>query len=284
MGFKDLHLKLAKRFGLGRFLGREGGSGGNDEKGKRFSWMTPVSHGYYAVEGRSPAAEGDDEVVVQREQVEDNEWWFYGVLHARIGAGVTEYLQDNLFNHNLNQSQMRRKSKETMKKAHLRARAKIMETAKGSCKVGSASAIVINGERLVIAKMGDYKAVICKDGEAFQIGTRHWQKRQHWSNKLFPGAIRFPRMQTTNASDTSNADGSKDFKSLELAVACERIDGNTEFVILASTGVWEVMKEQEAVNLIRHFENPQAAAECLAKEALTRMSKSKIACLIIWFD
>lgn len=82
---------------------------------------------------------------------------------------------------------MRRKSKETMKKAHLRARAKIMETAKGSCKVGSASAIVINGERLVIAKMGDYKAVICKDGEAFQIGTRHWQKRQHWSNKLFPG-------------------------------------------------------------------------------------------------
>lgn len=54
------------------------------------------------------------------------------------------------------------------------------------------------------------------------------------------GAIRFPRMQTT-ASDTSNAaDGSKDFKSLELAVACERIDGNTEFVILASTGVWEV--------------------------------------------
>lgn len=65
--------------------------------------MTPVSHGYYAVEGRSPAAEGDDEVVVQREQVEDNEWWFYGVLHARIGAGVTEYLQDNLFNNNLNQ-------------------------------------------------------------------------------------------------------------------------------------------------------------------------------------
>lgn len=55
------------------------------------------------------------------------------------------------------------------------------------------------------------------------------------------GAIRFPRMQTTSASDTSNADGSKDFKSLELAVACERIDGNTEFVILASTGVWEVI-------------------------------------------
>lgn len=64
--------------------------------------MTPVSHGYYAVEGRSPA-EANDEVVVQREQVEDSEWWFYGVLHARIGAAVTEYLQDHLFNDKLNE-------------------------------------------------------------------------------------------------------------------------------------------------------------------------------------
>lgn len=95
---------------------------------------------------------------------------------------------------------MRRKSKETMKKAHLRARAKIMEAEKGSCNVGSASAIVINGERLVIANMGDYKAVICKDGEAFQIGRRHWRKRQHWSNKFFPGKI----IITFNLPDVSD--------------------------------------------------------------------------------
>lgn len=46
----------------------------------------------------------------------------------------------------------------------------------------------------------------------------------------------------------------------------------------------QVMKNQEAVNLIRHIEDPQEAAECLAKEALTRMSKSTISCLIIRFD
>lgn len=95
----------------------------------------------------------------------------------------------------------------------------------------------------------------------------------------------------------------------ELLVGSERIDSSTEFVILASTGIWEVrcsiyhndyfqqrnsnttivlfvqvMKNQEAVNLIGHIEDAQEAAECLAKEALTRMSKSNISCLIIRFD
>ena len=46
----------------------------------------------------------------------------------------------------------------------------------------------------------------------------------------------------------------------------------------------QAMKPQEAVNLIRHLEDPQEAAECLAKEAITRMSKANISCLIIRFD
>lgn len=46
----------------------------------------------------------------------------------------------------------------------------------------------------------------------------------------------------------------------------------------------QVMQNQEAVNLIRHLEDPKEAAGCLAKEALNRMSKSSIACLIIHFD
>jgi len=44
------------------------------------------------------------------------------------------------------------------------------------------------------------------------------------------------------------------------------------------------MKNQEAVSLISHIEDPQEAAECLANEALNRMSKSNISCLIIRFD
>lgn len=85
---------------------------------------------------------------------------------------------------------MRRKSKETIRKAYLGVRAKIRETTKREdmWKVGSASAIVINGEKLVLAHMGEYRAVVCKDGVAHQVGREHKQStKRHWSYKFFSG-------------------------------------------------------------------------------------------------
>ncbi|CAK9149734.1 unnamed protein product [Ilex paraguariensis] len=272
MGFKNLRLKL-KVFRLRRFLI---GGGGNKKREaeiirKKPSWMLPISHGYYVVEDRSLKGESSeldsDSVVVQREQIEEHEVWFFGVFDARIGDRITKYMQSHLLDKKLKESQMRKRSKETMRKAYIGATAKIRETQKPEelWKVGSASAIVINGEKLVIASMGDYRAVVCRDGEAHQITTSDQQiTKRHWSRRFIQGT--------------------KPSKSSEVLVGSDRIDQDTEFLILASTGIWEVMKHQEAVNLIRHIDDSQEAAEYLAKEALTRMSRSTISCLVIRFD
>lgn len=92
------------------------------------------------------------------------------------------------------QSQMKKKSKETLKKAHVNAKAKARETEKpeSTWKMGSASAIVINGEKLVLANMGDYKAVVCRDGEAFEINRRQQQPtKPHWAHKFFRGIAQY---------------------------------------------------------------------------------------------
>lgn len=46
----------------------------------------------------------------------------------------------------------------------------------------------------------------------------------------------------------------------------------------------QVMKNQEAVDLTWHIQNPNEAAKCLANEALNRFSKRNISCIIIRFD
>ncbi|CAN4120550.1 unnamed protein product [Withania somnifera] len=246
MGFKDFQLKVAKKFKLRNFFAKEEG---NNKKrgsgnGKSLSWMTPITHGYYAAEGGAGARPQTpqsnkvecDKVVVQREQVGDQEWWFYGVFDTRIGGGVSKYLQTHLFNDNLNESRMKKKSKDTLKKAHLNAKAKVRETEKPECtwKLGSASAIVINGERLVLANMGGYKAVVCRDGEAFEINRRQQQPtKPHWSHKLFP-------VRRTALGSGKGGGADKPSKSSELLVGSERIDRDTEFVILANPGIWEV--------------------------------------------
>ncbi len=75
-----------------------------------------------------------------------------------------------------------------MRKAYLGARAKVREAQKAdeTWRVGSASVMVINGEKLVIANMGDYRAVVCRDGVAHQINSGHQQTaKRHWTRRLF---------------------------------------------------------------------------------------------------
>ncbi|XP_058200895.1 putative protein phosphatase 2C-like protein 44 [Rhododendron vialii] len=305
MGFKDFHHKLKVSLLRKLFVGDAGKKKREAEFGKRPSWMVPVSHGYHVVEDRSFAGESNgesdsvpDSVVVQREQIGELEVWFFGVFSGRMGDCVAKSMQSHLFDKKPKESQLKRKSKEAMRKAYVGARGKMKERAEekgkrkekgkvGGC--GSASAIVINGEKLVMANMGGYRAVVCRDGEAHQINrTRQNQgtPRRHWSRKLIPGVIRMPKVRILvhESGAAVGTDKANPKCSAEIVVGDESIDSDTEFVILASTGIWEVMKHQEAVNLIRHIEDPQEAAECLAREALTRMSKSNISCLVIRFE
>ncbi|KAF2285515.1 hypothetical protein GH714_005203 [Hevea brasiliensis] len=267
-----LMLAKIKAFRLGRFLIRDGGKKRKPDAAKKPSWVMPISHGCHVIEDQSVRGasdgSGSGSVVVQREQIEELELWFFGVFDARIGDGVTKYLQSHLFDRN--PKEIRRKSKETMRKAYLGARAKVKETRISDdekWRVGSASVMVINGEKLVMANMGDYRAVVCRDGVAHQVGRKHQQTaKRRWPRRLFSVRIW--------AWNSSKEAGAKHSKGSELVVGAERIDPDTEFVIIASNGIWEVMKNQEAVNLIRHLEDPQEASESLAKEALNRISKT----------
>jgi len=62
-----------------------------------------------------------------------------------------------------------------------------------------------------------------------------------------------------------------------------QINSSIEFVILASDGLWKVMKNQEAVDLVKSTKDPQTAAKRLTSEALGRMSKDDISCIVIRF-
>ncbi|KAK7278425.1 hypothetical protein RJT34_23453 [Clitoria ternatea] len=275
MGFY-LHLKL-KAFRLKRLLLGQGGRKRKHITANKPSWMMPVAYGYHVMKLTTEGFDDSDfdSVVAQREQMDHTELWYFGIFDALIGDKVTKYMQSHFFDKKLQESHMRRKSKEALKRAYFGVRAKIREENKleETCRMSSTSVMVINGEKLVIANVGDYRTVLCRDGIAHQTtGTYQQSTKRHWSRRLF--AVHM----------LGNAAGAKHSRGTELNIRSERIGSDTEFLILASNGIWEVMKNQEAVNLISHIEDPQEAAECLAKEALIRMSKSNISCLIIRFD
>jgi protein phosphatase PTC1 len=68
--------------------------------------MMQVSHGYHVVEDQSFSSTGSDHepesdsVVVQREQIDDLESWFFGVFDPQVGDDVTKYVRSHLFDRN----------------------------------------------------------------------------------------------------------------------------------------------------------------------------------------
>ena len=73
----------------------------------------------------------------------------------------------------------------------------------------------------------------------------------------------------------------KEHISSDPDVAIEDVDDDTEFVILASDGLWKVMSNQEAVDEVRDTRDARKAAVKLVDEAVERGSKDDIACVVV---
>lgn len=233
---------------------------------------TGVSHGFHMVERDN---KGDDSIVhAQREQVDGQEFWLFGAFDQQMCSGITKYLQSHLFDNNPTEHKIRRKAKEAMKKAYVSTKTKIQQEGQKENRFrGATSMLVMKGESFVAASIGSYRAVLCRDGMARQLGMKNQRKaKRRWA----VSDIWNMKCASVNGEDNPR-------KSSRLVVAAQKVEADTEFIILASDGVWEVMRNQEAVALVAHIEDAQKAAECLAEEALNRMSKSAISCIVVRF-
>lgn len=178
-----------------------------------------------------------------------------------------------------------------IRKAYQLTDGKILEKAADLGRGGSTAvtAILIDGERLVVANVGDSRAVVCKNGVAKQLSVDHEpsKERQAIESKggfvsNLPGDV--PRVDGQLAVARAFGDHSlKAHLSSEPHVVEEPVDSDTEFLILASDGLWKVMSNQEAVDSIKTIKDPQAAAKHLTEEAVSKKSKDDISCIVVSF-
>ncbi len=84
----------------------------------------------------------------------------------------------------------------------------------------------------------------------------------------------------------SRAFGDRPLKRFVIAtpdVREEQLTPDDELLILASDGLWDVVSNQEAVNLVREVADAEKAAKRLTEEALQRGSNDNISCIIVRF-
>ncbi|KZV14506.1 putative protein phosphatase 2C 39 [Dorcoceras hygrometricum] len=261
------------------------------DAGKGKSKMSKhITHGYHMVEGKS-AHMMEDYVFAQFKQVGDNELGLFAVFDGHLSHQVPIYLKAHLFNNILKEPDFWSDTENAIRRAYRITDGNILDKSQDLGKGGSTAvtAILINCEKLVVANVGDSRAVICKNGKAKQLSVDHepGTERENIENRggfvlKYPGDV--PRVDGQLAVARAFGDKKlKDHLSSEPDITVEFIDDGTEFVILASDGIWKVMSNQEAVDCIRNIRDTKLAAKRLNEEALNRNSTDDISCIIVRF-
>ncbi|XBJ00953.1 hypothetical protein VPH35_020714 [Triticum aestivum] len=236
----------------------------------------------------------EDYLVAEYRQVGEHDLGLFAIFDGHLGHTVPDFLRAHLFDNILSEPEFLSDTKNAIRKAYLLTDEKILEKAAELGRGGSTAvtAILISSNdsvKLVVANIGDSRAVISKNGKAEQLSVDHEpsmereiieEKGGFVSN--LPGDV--PRVDGQLAVARAFGDRSlKKHLSSEPHVAEEVIDESSDFLILASDGLWKVMTNQEAVDEIKDIRDAQAAAKHLTEQAVNRKSKDDISCVVVNF-
>lgn len=265
-----------------------GRSSCNSGKGRSHEGL--IRYGFSLVKGKANHPM-EDFHVAKFVQVKGHELGLFAIYDGHLGDSVPNYLQKNLFCNILKEEEFWSDPSRSISKAYEKTDQAILSRSSDLGRGGSTAvtAILINGQRLWIANVGDSRAVLSKGGQAIQMTTDHEPNTERGciENKggfvsNMPGDV--PRVNGQLAVSRAFGD-----KSLKLHLRSDPdvrnidIDMGTEILVLASDGLWKVMNNDEAVDIARRIKDPQKAAKCLTAEALKRDSKDDISCVVVRF-
>ncbi|VFR01598.1 unnamed protein product [Cuscuta campestris] len=264
---------------------------GSPDTGKGKSTSKRITHGFHLVKGKANHAM-EDYVVSMFKQVDDNDLGLFAIFDGHMGHDVANYLHLHLFDNILKQPDFWTDTENAIRRAYHATDSDILEKSMHLGRGGSTAvtAILINGQKLVVANVGDSRAVISRKCSAKQLSVDHEPNKEKpvieskggFVSNL-PGDV--PRVDGQLA--VARAFGDKSLKrhlSSEPDVKTELIDDEVDFIILASDGLWKVMTNQEAVDAIKKVKDAESAAKLLAEAAVVRKSKDDISCIVVKFQ
>ncbi|KAF2470173.1 PP2C-domain-containing protein [Lindgomyces ingoldianus] len=141
---------------------------------------------------------------------------------------------------------------------------------------------------LYTANVGDARIVLCRNGRALRLSYDHKGSDENEGRRVASAGGLILNNRVNGVLAVTRALGDAYMKDLvtghpyttETVIQADQ----DEFLILACDGLWDVCSDQEAVDLVRHVQDPQAASKTLVDHALARFSTDNLSCMIVRFD
>ncbi|KAF8100976.1 hypothetical protein N665_0212s0019 [Sinapis alba] len=234
----------------------------------------------------------EDYIVADTKTVKGHKLGLYAIFDGHSGRDVADYLQNHLFDNILSQPDFWKKTKKAIKRAYKLTDDYILSSVVGSRGGSTAvTAIVVDGKKLVVANVGDSRAILCRKSDVVkQLTVDHEPDKERDLVESKGGFIskrpgNVPRVDGQLAMTRAFGDGRlKEHISVRPDIEIVEIHGDTKFLILASDGLWKVMSNEEAWDEIKEVRDAEEAAKALIDEALARGSKDDISCVVVSFN
>eukprot|EP00020_Sapocribrum_chincoteaguense_P002865 CAMPEP_0170752724 /NCGR_PEP_ID=MMETSP0437-20130122/12116_1 /TAXON_ID=0 /ORGANISM="Sexangularia sp." /LENGTH=929 /DNA_ID=CAMNT_0011091803 /DNA_START=26 /DNA_END=2815 /DNA_ORIENTATION=- len=159
--------------------------------------------------------------------------------------------------------------------------------------VSGATALVVTffGDELYVANCGDARAVLCRGGNAVRLSVDHKPDdplerkriRELGGFVSHVGRILDDIMVARSLGDAQN----QPYVTCEPYVAHFEMTPDDEFLILGCDGIWDVITDEQAVDLVREFatkESLQAPAVALRDYAYSAGSTDNLSCIIVYLN
>jgi protein phosphatase 1L len=240
------------------------------------------AYGFGMLRGRSASMEDflDTRIV----KIDDLAFGLYGVFDGHNGSRAAEYVKRNLF-HNLlrhpkffdNIILAIAESFQQTDQDYLRSEINRTDAASTAC------TCLVVCDRLLVANIGDSRAVICRGGVAVALSIDQTPNRTDERKRIEDAG----GVVVEGFSRVSRAFGARSLKQYVVAdpeIQEYDIEEGVDFLVLATAGLWNVLSNQEAVSMIESLVDPEVAAMVLTGEAYRRGSADNITCVIIRFS
>jgi protein phosphatase 1L len=259
-------------------------SGGGVSENLKFSY------GFSSLRGKRASMEDFHDTKISK--VDSQVIGLFGVFDGHGGSRAAEYVKKHLFDNLLKHPKFIDDTKLAIAEAYKQTDQDYLKTEISQSRdAGStASTALLVGDRLLVANVGDSRAVISRGGKAVALSTDHKPNRTDERQRIEDagGVVMWAgTWRVGGVLAVSRAFGDRLLKQYVVAdpeIQEDTIKEGVDFLVLASDGLWDVVSNQDAVSMVATIPDAEEAANKLTGEAFRRGSADNITCVIVRFN
>jgi len=151
----------------------------------------------------------------------------------------------------------------------------------------TAAVVLLQQSVLYVANVGDTRAVLARSGHAVRLTVDHKPSLPEETARITErgGFVKFKRVNGVLAVSRALGDHSlQPHVSAEPHLARMDLQANDQFLVLACDGVWDVLSDEAACELVAAQPDAQHAAQALRDKAYALGSTDNISVVIIYLN